>query len=73
MRRLALLLTAIVSTVAAAVGGLTWGSPALAAPARPDLVVDLVASPAEAPWLAGLCSSRSRCATPAPRPPTTWR
>ena len=39
MRRLALLLA--VSTVAAAVAGLTWGTSAFAAPARPDLVVDL--------------------------------
>ncbi len=54
MRRLALLLAVIVSTVAAAVGGLTWGSSALAAPARPDLVVDVTVSPAEVPVAGGI-------------------
>jgi Domain of unknown function DUF11/SdrD B-like domain len=54
VRRLALLLAVIVSTVAAAVGGLTWGSSALAAPARPDLVVDVTVSPAEVPVAGGI-------------------
>jgi SdrD B-like domain/Domain of unknown function DUF11 len=54
MRRLALALAVIVSTVAAAVGGLTWGSWALAAPARPDLVVDVTVSPAEVPAAGGV-------------------
>jgi hypothetical protein len=53
MRRLALPLAVIVSTVAAAVGGLAWGSPALAAPARPDLVVDVTVSPREVPVAGG--------------------
>jgi hypothetical protein len=54
MRRLPLLLAVIVSTVAAAVGGLTWGSSALAAPARPDLVVDVTVSSAEVPVAGGI-------------------
>jgi hypothetical protein len=47
-------LAVIVSTVAAAVGGLAWGSTALAAPARPDLVVDLTVSSAEVPVAGGI-------------------
>jgi hypothetical protein len=47
VRRLALLLAVILSTVAAAVAGLTWGSSALAATARPDLVTDVTADPTE--------------------------
>ena len=54
MRRVALLLAVIASTVAAAVGGLAWGSPALAAPARPDLAVDLTVSSAEVPVAGGI-------------------
>ena len=52
MRRLALLLA--VSTVAAAVVGLTWGTSAFAAPARPDLVVDLTVGAAEVPAAGGI-------------------
>src|SRR6266536_5024679 len=47
MRRLALLLAVIVSTVAVAVAGLAWAGSAFAAPARPDLVVDVTVSPVE--------------------------
>jgi hypothetical protein len=54
VRRLALLLAVIVSTIAAAVAGLTGGSSALAAPARPDLVVDVTVSPAEVPVAGGI-------------------
>jgi hypothetical protein len=54
VRRLALRLAVIVSTVAAAVGALTWGSSALAAPARPDLVVDVTVSAAEVPVVGGI-------------------
>jgi hypothetical protein len=54
VRRLALLLAVIVPTVAAAVGGLTWGSSALAAPARPDLVVGVTVSAAEVPVVGGI-------------------
>src|SRR6266540_162309 len=54
MRRLALLLAVILSTVAAAVAGLTWGSSAFAAPARPDLVVDVTVNPAEVPAAGGI-------------------
>jgi hypothetical protein len=54
MRRLALLLAVIVSTVAAAVAGLTWASSAFAAPARPDLVVDVTVNPAEVPVAGGI-------------------
>jgi hypothetical protein len=71
VRRLALLLA--VSTVAAAVAGLTWGTSAFAAPARPDLVVDLTVGAARSPRPAGSSRSRSWCATSAPRPPTMWR
>jgi SdrD B-like domain/Domain of unknown function DUF11 len=53
MRRLALLLAVIVFTVAVAVAGLTWGSSAFAAPARPDLVVDVTVSPVEVPVAGG--------------------
>jgi hypothetical protein len=53
MRRLALLLAVIVATLAA-VGGLTWGNSALAAPARPDLVVDVTVSAAEVPEVGGI-------------------
>jgi Domain of unknown function DUF11/SdrD B-like domain len=52
VRRLALLLA--VSTVAAAVAGLTWGTSAFAAPARPDLVVDLTVGAAEVPAAGGI-------------------
>jgi hypothetical protein len=54
MRRLALLLIVILSTVAAAVASLTWGSSAFAAPARPDLVVDVTVSPTEVPVAGGV-------------------
>jgi hypothetical protein len=49
-----LLLLAVIVSVVVAVGGLTLGSPALAAPARPDLVVDLTVSPAEVPVAGGV-------------------
>jgi hypothetical protein len=52
VRRLALLLA--VSTVAAAVAGLTWGTSAFAAPARPDLVVDLTVGATEVPAAGGI-------------------
>jgi hypothetical protein len=54
VRGLGLLLAVIVSSVAAAVGGLSWGSSALAAPARPDLVVELTVSAAEVPVVGGI-------------------
>jgi hypothetical protein len=53
MRRLALLLAVIVSTVAVAVAGLAWAGSAFAAPARPDLVVDVTVSPVEVPAAGG--------------------
>jgi uncharacterized membrane protein len=54
MRPRALQLAVIVSTVIAAAGGLTWASSALAAPARPDLVVDVTVSPEEVPVAGGV-------------------
>jgi hypothetical protein len=54
VRRLALPLAVIVSTVATAVAGITGGGSALAAPARPDLVVDVTLSPVEAPVAGGI-------------------
>jgi hypothetical protein len=53
MRRLALLLAVIVSTVAAVVTGLAWAGSAFAAPARPDLAVDVTVNPAEVPAAGG--------------------
>ena len=53
MHRRLLLLAAIVAVVVA-VGALTLGSPALAASARPDLVVDLTVIPAEVPVAGGV-------------------
>ncbi len=53
MRRLAVLLAVALSTAAVAVAGLTWASSAAAAPARPDLVVDVTVSPAEVPVAGG--------------------
>jgi hypothetical protein len=50
MRRPALLLAVILPVVS----GLAWGTSAFAAPARPDLVVDLTASPAEVPVAGGI-------------------
>jgi Domain of unknown function DUF11 len=52
VRRLVLL--PALSTVAAAVAGVTWGTSALAAPARPDLVVDLTVGTAEVPAAGGI-------------------
>src|SRR6266542_971158 len=49
MRRLALLLAVIVSTVAVAVAGLAWAGSAFAAPARPDLVLVVTVSPVGGP------------------------
>jgi hypothetical protein len=68
MRRLALLLAVIVFTVA----GVAWGTSAFAAPARPDLVVDLTVGAAEVPRPAGSCRLRSWSATSGPGSPTTW-
>jgi SdrD B-like domain/Domain of unknown function DUF11 len=49
-----LLLLAVIVSVVVAVGGLTWGSSALAAPARPDLVVDVTVSSLEVPVAGGI-------------------
>lgn len=72
MRRLALLLAMIVSTVATAVAGLTGGSSALAAPARPDLVVDVTLSPVEVPMAGGIVQVAVVVRNVGPGPPTTW-
>jgi hypothetical protein len=53
VRRLTLLLAVTVLTGAAAVTGLAWAGSSVAAPARPDLVVDVTVDPAEVPPAGG--------------------